>query len=242
MQPLGADASTAPATDRTFTTLEANGAAPVLVAKNPLLKLNTQTWTNWLCDLDCTGTATSTGLYNAVGVKPDTYGGCKNLTLVANFATVGTVTIFDDDNYAIGDVESTSVKTDGTTASGGSAAISSDAVAATASDPAVKAVVYTITASQKDDIYLVWTVTYPEGVIYDNVTLKLTSTDGQRTYNVGNINGVSTSSATPPVTTGKFTLKVSEYVKGGYNAKISAWSSVKPNDPYTANVVLTIVD
>lgn len=231
MRPTGADPDTssgaaADATvDNNFTTLEANGANPVLVAQNPLLKLNAQTWTNWLCDLTCTGAANTKGEYNEVGKVPDTYGGCKSLTLVANYATVGTVTIFDDEKYAIADVTSDSSGTSGT------AAITSDGTAASGSTAAVKAVVYKIEASQKKDVTLTWTVTYPTGVTYDNVTLKLTSTDGQRSYNIGNISATKT-----------FTLKVSEYVKGVYNAKISAWSSVKPNDPYTANIVLTIVD
>lgn len=231
MRPTGVDPDTSSGAtpgatvDNNFTTLEANGANPVLVAQNPLLKLNAQTWTNWLCDLTCAGAANTKGEYNEVGKVPDTYGGCKSLTLVANYATVGTVTIFDDEKYAIADVTSASSGTSGV------AAITSDGTAASGSTPAVKAVVYKIQASQKDDVTLTWTVAYPTGVTYDNVTLKLTSTDSQRSYNIGNISATKT-----------FTLKVSEYVKGVYNAKISAWSSVKPNDPYTANIVLTIVD
>ena len=224
-----------------FTTLEADGANPVLVATEPLLKLGQQTWTNWLCDRNNLGNSNTTGIYNEVGDKPENYGGCQSLMLVANFATVGSVTIFDDDNYAILDVKSKSYKTynNGTLSdavASGAAAITSDAEKDASNNITTKAVIYKIEASQKNDVNLEWTVSYPDGVTYDNVTLVLTKTDGQRSYTVGNIKAASDGKS------GTFVLKVSEYVKGVYNAKISAWSAVKPNDPYTANIVLTIVD
>ncbi len=206
-----------------------------------LLKLGQQTWTNWLCDRNNLGNSNTTGIYNEVGDKPENYGGCQSLMLVANFATVGSVTIFDDDNYAILDVKSKSYKTynNGTLSdavTSGAAAITSDAVKDASDNITTKAVIYKIEASQKNDVNLEWTVSYPDGVTYDNVTLVLTKTDGQRSYTVGNIKAASDGKS------GTFVLKVSEYVKGVYNAKISAWSAVKPNDPYTANIVLTIVD
>ena len=183
--------------------------------EDPKLVLGEKMWTNWLKD---------NSAYNEVNVAPFNYIGCKNLTLVANFATIGTVTIFDDNNYAIVNVTSTSTK------EGGTAPISNDATGD------VKAVVYTITASQSKDVGLVWTVTYPADVVYDNVTLVVKSTDGKREYNIGDIQTDSTGAVHT------FTIKISEFVKGIYNAKISAWSPVKPNDPYTANISLKIVD
>ena len=92
-----------------------------------------------------------------------------------------------------------------------------------------------MTASQTDDDTLTWTLTYPTGVKYDKVTLLLTSTDGQTHYNLGNIEVVD-------ATSGKFTIPVSEYKKGVYQAVISAWTSIKPQDPYTTNITLTITD
>lgn len=197
------------------------------VIQDPKLVLGSKMWTNWLKD---------NSPYNEVNVAPFNYIGCKNLTLVANYATIGLVTIFDDNDYAIVNVTSASTK------AGGTATISSDAETETTVEGAsavttikTKAVVYTITASQSKDVTLIWTVTYPTGKNYDNVTLICNSTDGNRSYNIGDIqtdtNGVHT-----------FTIKISEFVKGVYNAKISAWSSVKTQDPYTANISLTVVD
>lgn len=161
------------------------------------------TWTNWFMN----GSA-----YNAVGEVPFNYGGCESLLLVANYATIGNVTIFDDNDYAIVGITSTS-------SGSGSAAIGGSAPA------------YSITASQKDDVTLTWEVTYPADVVYDRVTLVAESTNRQWTYNVGDISADK-----------KFTLPISQWKKGVYNARISAWSSVKPGDPYTANIVLTITD
>lgn len=189
-------------------------ADPAVSVTAPILTLNGSTWTNWIKG----GTE-----YNKVKEAPLNYGGCESLLLVANYATIGTVTIFDDNDYAIGGVESAS-------SGSGTAAIAAD----------TNNTVYTITASQKDDVTLTWTVTYPTGVVYDKVYLDITSTDGNRKYNVGDIKSVTTDAT--GVTTGTFTIPISTYTKGVYNAMIKAWSAVKPNDPYTANITLTIVD
>lgn len=172
----------------------------------PVLTLSGSTWTNWLLN---------GANYNEVNVAPANYGGYDSLILVANFATIGTITIHDDANYVIKIADLAS-------------ASSGSGTAATFSGtyPVVK-----MTASQSGDDTLTWTLTYPTGVTYDKVTLLLTSTDGQTHYNIGTISASKT-----------FTIPVSEYKVGVYQAVISAWTSLKPNDPYTTNITLTIKD
>ncbi|WP_296324242.1 hypothetical protein [Treponema sp. UBA3813] len=195
-------------------TFNVTNATPAVTVEEPKLTLSGSTWTNWLLN---------NANYNEVNVSPENYGGYESLILVANFATIGTITIHDDANYVIkvADLASTS---------------SGSGTAATFSGtyPVVKMI-----ASQTDDDTLTWTLTYPTGVKYDKVTLLLTSTDGQTHYNLGNITNVTTTGAT---TTGTFTIPVSEYKKGVYQAVISAWTSIKPQDPYTTNITLTITD
>ena len=194
-------------TDYTFHVTNANSA---VTADEPKLTLSGSTWTNWLLN---------NANYNEVNVAPANYGGYESLILVANFATIGTITIHDDANYVIkiADLASASSGT-------GTAATFAGTY------PVVK-----MTASQTGDDTLTWTLTYPTGVKYDKVTLLLTSTDGQTHYNLGNIEVVD-------ATSGKFTIPVSEYKKGVYQAVISAWTSIKPQDPYTTNITLTITD
>lgn len=202
-------------------TFDVTDADPALTVSSPKLMLGTNTWTNWLLNGQN---------YNEVYVSPANYGGYESLTLVANFATIGVVTIHDDDNFVIKDVVSTSTGPNPESPpTSGTATIAGDY-------PALN-----IIASQSTDVTLTWTLTYPTGVVYDKVTLVLTRTDGKNHYNLGNIVDATTNSSTG-VTTGKFTLNVSEYQKGVYQAVISAWTSIKPQDPYTTNIILTIKD
>lgn len=184
---------------------------PEVGVEEPKLTLSSgSTWTNWLKD---------GANYNEVNVSPKNYGGYESLTLVANYATIGIVTIHDDADFLIvvGNLSS---------ASSGSSHDSDAEAKFTGIYPAL-----TMTASQSGDDTLTWTLTYPTGVTYDKVTLILTTTDGQTHYNIGNISADK-----------KFTIPVSEYKKGVYQAVISAWTSIKPQDPYTTNITLTITD
>ncbi len=152
--------------------------------------------------------------WNEIGSLPKPYGGFENLELVANFATQAKVTLFDDKDYAIASVEATSVTLD--TDDGESH--------------------YVVTWAQSTVTDEIWTIEAPTGVIYDYVTVKLYRTNNEKDYYSV---AVTYDAATKKY---KATLPVSQYRTGIYRAEIAAYSPVRKNDPYTAQIGVIITD
>lgn len=170
----------------------------------PVLALNaSQKWTNWTLD----------GVnYNEIGSLAKPYGGFKNLNLVANYATLATVTLLDDKDYAIASVSSTKEFT--------------------ADD---KVGHYCITLAQDSDTSVVWQIVPATGIIYDYVTVTLYKTSNQKDYYTVPV----VYDAQAKVY--KATLTVASFRTGIYHAVIAANSSIR-QDPYTAQVGVTVVD
>lgn len=184
----------------------------------PLLKFGNKKWTNWLSPIGADGKPVSAvngvQTYNAVGAVPANYKGCSNLNLIANYATIGAITIFDDNKYAIGTIESTpafptAMQTDQT------------------------ALALTI-AQDSTTPNIIWKVNYPTGVQYKKVELIIEST----TKNSGRYYTVPADTSTAGIAT--FTIPYKTYESGLYAAKIYAYTNVRPQDPYQKTIILNI--
>jgi len=157
--------------------------------------------------------ANNANVLNEIGSRPAPYGGFANLILVANFATQATVTLFDDKDYTIASV------TPETTFTGDDSESH-----------------YYVTWSQETVDTEKWVIKAPANVIYDYVTVTLIKTSNKDdTVPVS----VKYDSAKKEYTA---TFNVSEYKTGIYDTVIKAYSPVRPDDPYTAHVSVTITD
>lgn len=174
--------------------------------EKPKLSLDSKEWTNW---------TNKGGNWNEIGSYVAPYGGFEDLNLVANFATIGTVTIFDDNDYAIAGITTTATGDAALTQAGSN-----------------KTHYYTVLSQTTNKDGVDWAVTYPTDVAYDKVTLRLYPTmQGSSYYDVDYDS-----------TNKKFTLKPNEYKTGTYRAEICAYTAVKPDDPYTAQISVIIKD
>lgn len=152
--------------------------------------------------------------YNVIGSRPKPYGGYENIEFVANFATTATVVLFDDHDYQIASVEPANV-----------AFLGDDGESH-----------YYVKWSQETDTEETWKIKAPEGVVYDSVTVKLYRTSSKTEYYTV---AVTYSPAADEYTA---SFKISQYKTGIYRAEIAAYSSVRPDDPYTAQVGVIIED
>lgn len=142
------------------------------------------------------------------------YGGSENLILKAGYK-IGTLYVYDDNEYAIKAVESEKGEFVKDTAGIG----------------------YSITYSQSSVESDTWTVTYPEpsymeNFAYDKVTLRIQKTNNKDEFVTCDFDS----------TAKTFTIPVKALTTGVYNAVISAYTSAREKDPYTVTITVTVTD
>ncbi len=160
-------------------------------------------WTHWTLN----GTD-----YNAPGSKVKPYTGFENITLYANYAVIGKVYLFDDNDYAIGTVAAT------------------PSLTSVESDPFHH---YFVELSESGTHDLALTITPKTGIVYDQVKVILTTTAGVRAGTV---------EVAFDGTDYTATIDSTKYRTGLYRATIEAYTSVRPNAPYTAQITIKMND
>lgn len=179
-------------------------AAQPATAAAPALKDSTgHNWTHWsLNGVD----------YNAPGSKVTPYTGFENITLYANYAVIGKVYLFDDNDYAIGSVEATPDLT----------SVSED-----------KFHHYYVELSESGTHTLDLKITPKTGIVYDQVKVSLTNTKGEKAGTVEvSFDGTDYTAS----------IDSTKYRTGLYRATIEAYTSVRPNAPYTAQITIKMND
>lgn len=192
-----------------------NGSGSFEGITNPLIKYNNKIWSSWKSEFDNIGASNASGAYHAVADAPLPYKGCGNITLTASYATVGSVTLFDDNSYKIGAITSSITASD----------------AFTTDDSGISIVQ---TVAENAGTALTWEIAFPRAKAYENIKIQIVATDKSRSYMLEN----------PTYDDGRtkatFTIPYATYGEGIYNAKILAYTKVKPNDPYQKTIVLNI--
>ncbi len=195
----------------------ADGETPVY---NQLLKYNDKIWSTWRAEYHADGSSSDSGTlqgyYNSANLTdaPAPYTGCANIALTACYETVGSITLFDDNDYAIGTITCTNKE-----------------FSITNQEALEMKVSLTTDASTET---LIWSIAYPRAKAYESVSIQIVSTDGKKAFYLQNPTYNAERSAAT------FTIPYKTYGEGIYNAMILAYSKVKPKDPYQKTIVLNI--
>lgn len=183
---------------------DTDGTADTLFLSN-----SSQEWSNWKSSTDSAGKTTTYADYNEVGTAPVAYTGYSSITLTAKYSTRASVTIFDANAEELSTVE--------VTAGSGTVALTNNK---------------TLTADKTANGTLTWTVTYPDGVTYNNVVIKLWPTnDSSKVTTLGTISA----------SAGTVTQNLSDIDVGTYTVSIIATTDNNTLG-YTYNITLTVTD
>jgi len=195
-----------------------NGTGTYESITAPKIQNGAKQWSAWKSEFDSNGAplaADKNGFYHLVTDAPANYKGCGNITFTANYATIGTVTIFDDNSYKIGGITSSiNGATDFVTDTDG--------------------IGITQNVAENTATALTWEITFPKAKAYESIKINIISTDGSKRYSLENPTYDSTREKAT------FTIPVSTYGEGIYLAQILAYTKVKPKDPYQKTIVLNI--